>query len=730
MSDTKTKIGKYEILSILGKGAMGVVYKAHDPIIDRLVAIKTQHLKMPDAETMRLDERFITEARAVGRLNHPNIVGLYDFGEEEDCAYIVMELASGYQLTEFVNRNQPITTDEVWDTILKVLDGLQYAHDCNVIHRDIKPANIMRDASGNVKITDFGIAQVDTSSLTNTGLIIGTPRYMAPERIKGEKGDHTADIFSCGVVLHELLTGQLAFHDTNSAAVIYKIISTELTPVSEACIDCPVEMDAVIDKAVAKDPFERYRSARDFAEGIRKVLGESVSAVTNTEPDATLSQELQTDLPVDSSVPSVQESGLRSPVTDPGVGENDSPTGPGVVESDSSLGSGVVESDPPLDSGVDEHEPSKESQRPGKKPWVLLLIILAVVIIVFAVLQIFKEQAADNAPAPIAKPINPAEEIVPAQKTESAILPTAEPEEQKQINVQTKAFSKITIGAIFSDCPDCPSMIVIPPKNHLPEAGQSAEVQTGHMVESAQPFAVARFEVSRGEYANFVSTTGYNTNGCLTYEKNEWLQREQHNWQSPGYDQDNTHPAVCISWVDANNYVRWISDLTGKQYRLLSSSEWEYLARDGYSDSDKTNDSLRNICQFANVADTSALQTYPGWLVHKCEDQYVHTSPVNSSQFKVNYFGVSGLLGNAFEWVSDCWNEENQDVSSGGTAHLASDCTRHVLRGGSWFSQPDYVRFGFQNRFDSNIRASTFGFRIARDLDPEETIPTGGEPKL
>jgi serine/threonine protein kinase/formylglycine-generating enzyme required for sulfatase activity len=725
--DTKTKIGKYEILSILGKGAMGVVYKARDPIIERLVAIKTQHLEMPDAQTLRLDERFVTEARAVGRLNHPNIVGLYDFGQDKDCAYIVMELASGFQLTEFVNRNQPITTDEIWDTILKVLDGLQYAHDYKVIHRDIKPANIMRDTSGNVKITDFGIAQIDTSSLTNTGLIIGTPRYMAPERIKGEKGDHTADIFSCGVVLHELLTGQLAFHDTNSAAVIYKIINTELPPISELCADCPAEMDAVIEKAVAKDPAERYRSAHDFAEGIRKVLDESKSAVINTESDATLLHQLPTKLADDSSATSIQESELRADpglvesdsATEPELDEGDSPTDPGLVESKSPTDPELVESDSPTDPGLVENEPPNDAQGPSKRSWVLLLIILAIVIIVFTVLQVFKDHPADDDPAPMVMPVNPSREVIPAQETESEILPAAEPEAKKQTDVEKQAFSKITIGAIFSDCPDCPSMIVIPP-----------EEQAGDTVATAQPFAAAQFEVSRGEYATFVSATDYNTSGCLVYERNEWLHREQHNWQAPGYDQDDTHPAVCISWVDANNYVSWISDLTGKQYRLLSSSEWEYLARGGHDESKRTNDSLKNICQFANVADTSALKTYPGWVVHDCEDLYVHTSPANNSQFKANDFGVSGLLGNAFEWVSDCWKEEDHDVLSDGSDRLTGDCSRHVLRGGSWFSQPDYVRFGFENRFDSNTRASTFGFRIARDLDSEETIPTGGEPGL
>lgn len=696
MSDIKKKIGKYEIVSILGKGAMGVVYKARDPIIDRLVAIKTQHLNIPDAQILRLDERFITEARAVGRLSHPNIVGLYDFGQDDDCSYIVMELASGFQLTEFVSRKQPITIDEIWDTILKILDGIQYAHECNVIHRDIKPANIIRDGSGNVKITDFGIAQVDTSSLTNTGHVIGTPRYMAPERIKGEKADFRADIFSCGVVLHELLTGQLAFHDKNSATVIYKITNTELPPASQLCSDCPEEMDAVIAKAIAKDPEERFISARDFADEIKKVLEQSKSAVIDTEQNVTESQappaNLQVDLPA-----STQESELQPPVAN---------------------------------SNLAESNVTNDTSGSGKRFWILLIIILAVGFVVFLFLQVFKENSAGGDSAPVDKPTKPPEEVVSTREFEPAILPTVKTETRKRPARKVEAFSKITIGAMFSDCPDCPSMIVVPSGKRLLGSTQNKGGQAAYMVEIAQPFAVAQFEVSRGEFAEFVSATGYDANGCLSYENNEWIYQQQRNWQSPGYDQDDTHPVVCISWVDANKYVKWISGLTGKQYRLLSSSEWEYLARGGYGESEKINDSLRNICQFANVADTSALKNYPGWIVHDCEDLYVHTSPVNISQFEANYFGVSGLLGNAFEWVSDCWTEGNNDIPADGTARLTDDCAKRVLRGGSWFSQPDYVKFGFQNRFDGDIRASTFGFRIARGLDPEETIPTGGEPDL
>ncbi len=713
MPEIKKKIGKYEIVSILGKGAMGIVYKAYDPIIDRYVAIKTQHLDIPDAQSLRPGERFIAEARAVGRLKHQNIVGIYDFGEDDEFAYIVMELISGFPLTDFVTRKQPISQDEIWDTIIKVLSGIQYAHDCNIIHRDIKPANIMRSESADVKIADFGIAQIDTSSLTSTGLVIGTPRYMSPERISGKKGDHRGDIYSCGIVLHELLTGNLAFHDENSATVIYKIINTELPPVSELDVDCPQGIDAVIAKAVAKNPDERYSTAREFAEGIEKALSESVSTTSHTDTVISVPYSAEVAYPDESPASSAKETPTpaQEPVQEP---EKESELVP-----------------PPNDSGAGKDGLSNDERGSGIWLWSLIGIVLVAVTLVLVYYQINKDDASGDELSPVdieqSSPVQNVSiaEPEPEAPPEQLLEATKEPEKPE---ITAEAFSKVKTGSIFSDCSDCPSMVVVPPGRHLLGSTKSAEEQPVHTVEIVQPFAVAQFEVSKGEFAKFVGATGYESQGCLTYEDNEWSVREQRNWDSTGFLQDDTHPVVCVSWDDATNYIAWLSDLSGQQYRLLSSAEWEYLARGGHAENEKLDDGLKEICRFANVADLSAQKNYPGWIVHDCEDSFVHTAPVNSSNFKANSYAVSGLMGNVFEWVSDCWNAGYAAAPADGSARLTGDCAKRILRGGSWFSQPDYVRFGFRNRFDGDLRASTFGFRVARGLDPEEAIPTEGEP--
>jgi formylglycine-generating enzyme required for sulfatase activity len=171
---------------------------------------------------------------------------------------------------------------------------------------------------------------------------------------------------------------------------------------------------------------------------------------------------------------------------------------------------------------------------------------------------------------------------------------------------------------------------------------------------------------------------------------------------------------VCVSWIDAKKYVEWLSSKTGQQYRLLTSSEWEYVARAGTQTTRAWGKSPSRACEQTNVADLAASGKFSDWLVHDCNDDYIYTSPVTA--LKENTFGIAGLMGNVFEWVEDCWNESYSGAPDDGSAWVEGECSSRILRGGSWFSQPQYVRSAFQNHFDSNHRASTFGIRVARDL--------------
>src|SRR5438309_5373607 len=259
------KLGKYEIRRELGRGAMGIVYEGYDPLIKRSVALKTiraDQLSGENAETVVA--RFRREAQAAGRLSHPNIVSIYDFGEEEGVWYIAMEYVKGRELKDYFQANERFTTADIVRIMTKLLDALDYSHRQGVIHRDIKPANIILLADGSVKVADFGIAHIETSNMTQVGTTLGTPAYMSTERIMGLPVDGRSDLFSAGVILYQFLTGERPFSGT-STTTMRKVLEENPLPPSRFNVQAPAAMDAVVQKALAKRPEERFQTAGEFA---------------------------------------------------------------------------------------------------------------------------------------------------------------------------------------------------------------------------------------------------------------------------------------------------------------------------------------------------------------------------------------------------------------------------------------------------------------------------------
>jgi serine/threonine-protein kinase len=274
-----THLGKYEIESVLGKGAMGIVYKARDPHIERTVAIKTVRKDLLDADlAAHFMARFRNEARAAGRLHHPNIVGIYEYGEADNVAYIAMEYVDGTGLREYLNRKAQFELHQVIAILVQLLGALDFAHAQGVVHRDIKPANLILTASGALKVADFGIARIDASNMTMTGMVMGTPSYMAPEQCRGMPSDHRADLFSVGVVLYELLTGVRPF-EGSVESIAYKICHEDPRPPSQISpLKLPVAMDGVIATALAKSVDERFQQARAFHFALRLAAGDAAPA--------------------------------------------------------------------------------------------------------------------------------------------------------------------------------------------------------------------------------------------------------------------------------------------------------------------------------------------------------------------------------------------------------------------------------------------------------------------
>ena len=672
------KIGKYEIVGILGEGAMGVVYKGLDPIIERHVAIKTIRHDAPELEGLDIRARFIREAQAAGRIHHPNIVGIYEYNQDADRDYIVMEFVQGVTLEEYIKKHGRLGVREACDIMVKALEALDFAHTKGVVHRDIKPGNIMLSDSDEVKVTDFGIARIESSTLTKVGIVVGTPAYMSPEQLLGQTVDQRSDIFSAGTLLYELLTGQKPFTGPNVTAVIYRIVHNEYAHPSTLEPELTGEFDDIIAQALAKRAEERYPTAKEFATALSKLIARisipDKRAVVEDDGRTVFITELFSQPAVDGGPPS------------------------GAPEAR------TVQSKPGrkiADARVKEAD--KELPTPSKKRSFPIVVGVTVLVLAAGALWFLKQgdefglQLAEHEPS----------------SSDQAVAPS----EQRQLLQRMRARDSVLPGEAFRDCPTCPDLVVVPPGSFYqgsPSTETEREETEGpqHFVHIGYPLAVGKHEVTRAEFAQFVAQTDYQANGCWAYD-GQWREDGTLHWQDPGFEQDDSHPVTCVSWNDAQAYVQWLSKQTRKTYRLLSASEWEYVAR-ARLESPRLWDNLNSACDSANVADLASEQRYKGWEIHDCWDDYVHTAPVGS--FKANDYGLYDTLGNVFEWVQDCWNSNYLGAPTDGSPWIEGDCKHRVLRGGSWFSMPKYVRLAFRNRYNIDYRSTSFGFRVARVL--------------
>ena len=326
------RIGRYEIVSELGRGAMGIVYRAHDPRIGRDVAIKT--IKLADQagpdETQGLRDRLFREAQSAGRLSHPGIVTIYDIAEENGIAYISMEFVEGRTLEGMMSSGEVGDLATVARLIEQMASALDYAHAREIVHRDIKPANILVTDEGEMKITDFGIARIASSKMTQTGTVMGTPSYMSPEQVRGESIDGRSDQFSLTVMAYELVTGSKPFTGDSLTSVIFKIVSEEPKLPRSINADLPEDLDKTILKGLAKRPEERFPNCRDFAARFNECLiGKQATAkpglaplrTGRQDPPPTVVSELDETAPVSAASQSQsvedQETVFAKPATSP-----------------------------------------------------------------------------------------------------------------------------------------------------------------------------------------------------------------------------------------------------------------------------------------------------------------------------------------------------------------------------------------------------------------------------
>jgi serine/threonine protein kinase len=280
------RLGRYELLEELGRGAMGVVYKARDPQIDRQVAVKVLATApgLDPGEAQQHRERFQREARAAGRLTHPNIVTIHDVGEDQGRVFLVMEFVEGQTLDRILRTRRPLPLDEVLTIGEQVASALDYAHRHGIIHRDVKPANILLTREWVVKVTDFGIARITGAETTQAGQTFGTPSYMSPEQVQGLTLDGRSDIFSMGTVLYEVLSGERAFPGETLSTIIYRIVHEDPIPLRRLNPTFPAALETCLQKALAKDPAARYALAIDVARDLRRAVEGTVVSVPADVP--------------------------------------------------------------------------------------------------------------------------------------------------------------------------------------------------------------------------------------------------------------------------------------------------------------------------------------------------------------------------------------------------------------------------------------------------------------
>lgn len=264
-------LGRYKIIKQIGRGAMGVVYEAQDPLIDRIVAIKTINLQdLSPGEKKEYEARFHLEARSAGRLSHPNIVTIHDLGECGGVPYIAMELLDGCELESLLKDGQWLPIQETLNIMIQVATGLAYAHEHGIVHRDVKPSNIMVLKGNRVKIADFGIARMDSWRLnTQSGKLLGSPMYMSPEQVSSHSVDLRSDIFSVGTLMYRMLSGQMPFSGNNTHSIIYKIVHEDPSKPSSLNPEIPDRLDSIIMKCLSKNPNDRYQNAIELADDLR-----------------------------------------------------------------------------------------------------------------------------------------------------------------------------------------------------------------------------------------------------------------------------------------------------------------------------------------------------------------------------------------------------------------------------------------------------------------------------
>jgi formylglycine-generating enzyme required for sulfatase activity/predicted Ser/Thr protein kinase len=658
------KIGKYTIGGEIAKGGMGVLYRAQDPLIGRTVAIKTIRLDILQGTTGKEEalKRFLREAQSVGNLSHPNIVTIYDVGEDEGLIYIAMEYVDGHSLEDLLKQNKKFSLDEIVQLFSQIGAALDYAHRKGIVHRDIKPANILVDANHKVTIVDFGIARTTASTMTQTGMLMGTPRYMSPEQISGKKVDNRADIFSLGAILYELLTQCNPFEGESITTVIYKIMHAELRPISEFNKQLPAELDGVVRKALARDADARYQTCRELLDDLKKCSLSSGRVDTLNENQGKKQETQLLD-------------GMESPVATAAKAKN--PLFVVLVVMIAVLGIifGVIllkgrKSSAPSAGGGHTAEPSLPAGAGGTGAGKSIDLAARVVL----------PEAGPQAGAPPAAGTKKQPPITSpkAPQTPAAVSTAVEKTEAKPGTLPVGAVrnAKGFVEQVFFNRTP---MVLIPAGDFVigsPNGQGNEDEHPAHKV-FIQDFWLGKTEVTFEQFDFFCRETGRSLPG------------------DEGWGRGN-RPVINVSWEDAVAYCQWLSKKTLRNFRLPSEAEWEKAAHSKYP--------------WGSGAPTSKNVNMKG-----ADDGFPFSAPVGSFPAGESFCGILDMAGNVWEWTSDWYSVQYFQTSPSRDPRGPVSGSSRVVRGGSWKNGPDLIRSANRSNERPDRRLNVVGFRVAMD---------------
>jgi len=651
-------LGRYNLLEKLGDGGMAVVYKAYDTHLECEVAVKvirTDHLG--PAVLDRALKRFELEAKAVARLDHPNIIKVTDYGEYEGKPYLVMPYLPGGTLKQYITHNTRISWLEASQLLVPVAEALGYAHEQRLIHRDVKPSNIMLISNGIPMLTDFGVAKVldeeMTRDLTGTAATVGTPEYMAPEQVMSKTVDHRADIYALGVVFFEMITGRRPYEADTPMAVLVKHASAPPPRPQEFLPDLPFEVERVLLKALQKDPANRYQSMAEFAAAL---VALEKTIVVAPPPQIT-------------------------PET----------SGPAVPHSDREIRENYPSSAAPSTEGTVDALLPASSISGGSHSWVRILAFSAGGIILLGLLitALLSGWFSGKPQQQVTKePLIETEQPASLQPTKTSVPPTP------------TTIRPTPTPAVISPL-DGMTMILIPAGEFMMGAAEDvAVVGEGpqHKV-YLDAYWIDMTEVTNEQYAKCVEA-----GACEKPVRQDSVTRSLY-FGNPEYAD---YPVIYINYPQAIAYCEW----AGR--RIPTEAEWEKAARG----EDPRKYPWGNTYPTGNLANFADRNTSYKWSDSSVDDGFADTAPVNSYPQGASSYGVLNMAGNVWEWVADWYSQEYYRESAAVNPTGPDFGYHRVLRGGSWGDSAAHIRSTYRYYLgDPTDTTYDFGIRCVQDAN-------------